>query len=192
VNKFFQAAIYFFSGLLLAGVIWLASSPPRGEPVLLRQPPTIEPIHVHIIGEVEKPGVYYFERGSRVQNAIDLAGGLTEDADDQGINLAALLEDGQQIRIPAKSQPFTRFDNMEPGDTQSWSPTQEKLLININTADINQLETLPGIGPAIAGEIINYRETEGDFQRIEEIQKVPRIGPSIFENIKDLITVVKP
>jgi competence protein ComEA len=192
VNSFLRSVISVLIGLLTAGAIWLASRPPRGEPIPLRPPPTIAPIQIHIIGEVKKPGVYLLERTSRVQDAINKAGGLTEDADDQAINLAALLEDGQQIRIPTKGQPLSSDENMEMGSQYNRSPTQVNTLININTADINLLETLPGIGPTIASDIINYRETEGDFQSIEEIQKVPRIGPAVFEKLKDHITVGEP
>ena len=192
MKVYWQATLFILIGLLAAGIIWLAGSPPRGEPVILRLPPTASPIQIHIIGEIEQPGVYKLARNSRVQDAIEKAGGLTDDADDQTINLAALLEDGQQIHIPAKIQSWSSGESMEGGNPPGRSPTSENPLININTAKLDSLETLPGIGPIIAKEIIDYRENEGNFLSIEEIQKVPRIGPTVYENIKDLITVGEP
>lgn len=169
-------------GILGAGGIWLASNPPRGNPVQLMPPPTPAPIQVYITGAVKVPGVYALPVNSRVQDAIQAAGGFTSDADEQETNLAAILEDGEKIRIPSLLPP-QESDSIEDSNP---IPT---LLVNINTATQEELEKLPGIGPSIANNIITYRKTEGSFLSIEEVQKVSGVGPAVYEDIKDLITV---
>lgn len=187
-----QAILFIVIGLLTAGVILLVSSQPRGNPINLLPPPTSPPIQVHITGEIKHPGVYQLPVNSRVQDAIREAGGLTKDAEEQGINLAAILQDGQQIRIPCKIYPLNQNPNPSNSNNSGRSSIEIPYQININTATADLLETLPGIGPVIASEIINFRQAEGEFNTIEEIQKVHGIGPIIFEGIKDLITVSDP
>jgi competence protein ComEA len=175
-------------GLLVSGVIWLASSPPRGHPIQLLPPPTTVPIQVHVTGEVKHPGVYSFTAGQRVQDAIQEAGGFTEGANVSAINLAAPLDDGMQIQVPALLlDPEGQGDG---GDQRFASPVD--FLVNINTATQAELEMLPEIGPSIAEDIITYRQQEGLFTSIEDIQKVLGIGPATYEAIKDLITVGIP
>jgi competence protein ComEA len=172
-------------GLLAAALIWLASSPPRGEAVTLEPPPTLAPLVVEVRGEVLRPGVYTLSIGSRVQDAIESAGGFTLKADRTAINQAALLQDGQQISVSAEGAARTIGNpNLVPGATE---PAAE--LVNINTADVATLETLPGIGPALAQRIIDYRSENGDFSTIEEITNVSGIGQTTFDDIQDLITV---
>ena len=187
-----QAILFIVIGLLSAGLIFLVSSQPRGNPINLLPPPTSPPIQVHITGEIEQPGVYELPVNSRVQDAIREAGGLTKDAEEQGINLAAILQDGQQIRVPCKSNPLNQDPKPSNSNDSGRSAIEIPYQININTATADLLETLPGIGPVIASEIINFRQAEGEFNTIEEIQKVHGIGPIIFEGIKDLITVSDP
>ena len=135
---------------------------------------------VHVAGEVKAPGVYELKSGSRVLDALEMAGGPTEDADLGRINLAAYISDAQQIiipKVPAEGEsPAAVYDNA-------------KKLVNINTADLRELMTLPGIGEVLAGSIIAYRERNGDFYDISEIKNVTRIGDRTFEQIQDLITV---
>jgi len=192
VKSFLQATLNIVIGLLAAGVILLVSSQPRGIPIKLLPPPTPLPIQVHLTGEIENPGVYELPLNSRVQDAIREAGGLTKDADDQGINLSAILQDGQQIRIPGKTNPLNQDLDPDERYPDERSSNEIPYRININTASADLLETLPGIGPVIANEIINFRQAEGEFISIEEIQKVHGIGPIIYEGIKDLITVSDP
>jgi competence protein ComEA len=128
--------------------------------------------------------VYELPEGSRVQDAVTAAGGLLAEADATGINLAARLEDGQQINIPGGGgvpAPPAVFIGNAPTD----GPVE---LININTAGLEELDALPGIGPTTAQKIIDYRTEHGDFQTIEDILNVSGIGPATFDNIKDLIT----
>jgi len=194
VKNWWKAVLGLVLGLLGSGVILLASSPPRGNPIQLLPPPTPVPVQVHISGAVNQPGVYTFPVNSRVQDAINAAGGFTDDASVNSINLAAPLQDGSQIWVPSLLQPQDPVFGNETQDDRDGdrSPPAIELLININTATQEELESLPEIGPAIAGDIIAYRQTEGLFISIEEISKVPGIGPITYDEIKGLITVGGP
>jgi competence protein ComEA len=194
VKNWWKGFLVLALGLLGSGVILLASSPPRGNPVQLLPPPTPVPVQVHISGAVNQPGVYSFPANNRVQDAIRAAGGFTDDASVDSINLAALLQDGIQIWVPSLLQSQETDQGYEGQDNSGdeRSRTAIELLININTAPQEGLETLPEIGPAIAEDIIEYRQTEGLFISIEEIQKVPGIGPATYDEIKGLITVGGP
>ena len=178
------------AGFLLAGLIFAVATVPRGRPVTLDAPPTNAPLEVHVVGAVLRPGVYILLEGSRVQDAVSAAGGLSADADLDSLNLAAKLEDGQQLDVPNLSGaartavPTTGFRVLPAGSTATPSGDQ----ININTASAEQLETLPGIGPTIAQNIVTYRIAHGPFAHIEDIMNVAGIGPATFDNIKDLIT----
>ncbi len=182
-------------GLLGAAIILLVSSPRRGEAIQLMPPPTLSPFVVHVSGGIVHPGVYQLPRGSRVQDAIQAAGGLLSNADVQPLNLAAPLKDGEKIWVPVLS-----FSNPEPSSQprHTANPTQGSLQtvqtnsparININTASQAELESLPGIGPVLAQKIITYRQAHGPFGKIEDIVDVPGIGEAIFARIKDLIAV---
>ena len=182
-------------GLLGAGLLFLVSRPPRGEAISLLPPPTPLPVMVHVAGAVQQEGVYALSPDSRVQDAIQAAGGLMQDADLRGLNLAAFLEDGQRVFIPAIA---TAMPTAAPGSAlgSGGQPTvlpgrvdTVQLLININTATQTELESLPEIGPVTAQAIITYRTEHGPFRTIEAIDDVPGIGPATFEAIKDLITV---
>ncbi len=162
-------------GLLLAGIIWLTTRQPNGEAVPLRPPPTPAPITVHITGAVVEPGIYQLPADSRVSDAVAAAGGFLPIADDESINLAAIVEDGSRLDI-AKAD----FYNVSGQGTSR---------VNINTASLEQLDTLPGIGPSTAQAIIDYRRQYGNFQRIDEITEVPGIGPATYERIKAQLTV---
>ncbi|MBC8335321.1 MAG: ComEA family DNA-binding protein [Anaerolineales bacterium] len=160
-------------GLLLAGVIWLTARQPSGEAVTLLPPPTPAPISIHITGSVVAPGLYHLPEGSRVADAIQAAGGFLPIADKEKVNLAALLDDGAQLNI----------ENLSFYNTGGSSDR-----VNINTANLDELDTLPGIGPSTAQAIIDHRRQYGQFQRIDEITNVTGIGPATYDRIKDLIT----
>jgi competence protein ComEA len=181
------------AGFLLAGVLFLVVRSPSGEPVALDARPTDVPIEVHVIGAVLRPGLYILADGSRVQDAITAAGGLTSDADPDALNLAAKLKDGQQLDVPSRTGAPTPGPEAtagfrilpQPGGT----PTARSDLIDINTATADQLASLPGIGPTTAQRIVDYRTENGPFARIEDLLNVPGIGPATFDNIRDLITL---
>jgi len=172
-------------GLLGAGVIFMIARPPAGEMIQLLPPPTTPPLVVHITGAVSAPGVYNLPPGSRVVDAIEAAGGMTEQANPEALNLAQVLEDGQHIHVPELTSP----DQENPNDPPTRSPSPLTALVNINTADQTELESLPEIGPHLAGEIIAYRETNGPFKTVDELLNVSGVGPVILETIRDLITV---
>lgn len=143
---------------------------------------------VYVCGAVNNSGVYYLEAGSRVHEAVEMAGGLTEDAAEEYINLAQELEDGQQVYIPTLEEALEQ--GLSVGSSASSSGTDSSDgLININTATSEQLQTLSGIGESKAAAIISYREENGDFGSIEDIKNVSGIGDSTYEKIKDYITV---
>ena len=158
-------------------------------------------IIIYITGAIKKEGVYELKENSRISDAIEIAGGLTENANIENINLAYTLEDGVKIHIPTKeesknSQETTYINkntegiettNIEKSNSNLANTTKEK--VNINTATQTQLETLPGIGPSTAQKIINYRKENGKYKTIEDIKKVSGIGESKYNKIKELIKV---
>lgn len=175
-------------GLCSAGLILLVSRPKPGQAVLLRPPPTAMPLVVNIDGEVAHPGVYSLPVHSRVQDAVDAAGGFTDQASPGSVNLAALLEDGSHIYIPAVAASGANEGSAGLSALGLSSEGEIIPLVNINQAGLDELIALPGIGPVTAEKIISYRE-EHLFTRVEEIQKVPGIGPATYEQIKIYLTV---
>ncbi len=157
-------------------------------------------IVVYVCGAVASPGVYELPAGSRVNDAVALAGGLTDDADKEHVNLAAALSDGKRLYMPAaedylndNSDPFPKdpdacFDNENPALDYD-SGDSDSGLININTASAEELKSIPGIGESIASKIIDYRESNGGFGSIEDIMKVPGIKDKLFSRIASYITV---
>lgn len=142
-------------------------------------------ISVYICGEINKPGVYSLFQDDRLIKLIEMAGGFTQKADMQAVNLAEKLEDEAFIKIPSAI-----FDsNGTIINAANNSEVQAALKININTATKEQLESLPRIGEALAQRIIDYRENNGRFKDIKELNNVSGIGDKIFEGLMDKITV---
>jgi competence protein ComEA len=175
-------------GLLGAGLLVIAVSQPRGEPIHLIPPPTPAPMIVHVAGAVNAPGVHSLPHGSRVKDAIEKSGGLAESADTDLINLAMLVEDGMQIWVPAVHVDEGRESEREP-TSQATGNDRSTQLININSASQAELETLTGIGPVKAQSIVQFRLENGPFKEVEDIQSVTGIGPVTFEKIQPYITV---
>ncbi len=140
-------------------------------------------IYVDVSGEVKKPGVYKLDEGSRVFEAIEEAGGITEEAFTDNINMASLIFDEQKVHIPSKNQDVTNGNHEGLYDEGVYR-------VRINTASQSQLEGIPGIGPVIAGRIIEYRVENGPFATPEDIMNVPGIGEATFEQINDYITIL--
>jgi competence protein ComEA len=176
------------AGFTLAGVFVFVSRAPAGEPIILQPAPTKLPLAVHVVGAVPRPGLYEFAEGARVQDAIDAAGGLLAEANLGVLNLAALLEDGKQLVIPYQDGRDVLGEDDTIDLPSSNKPSVEAELVNINTASLEELNALPGIGPTTAQKIIDYRIENGEFSTIEDIMSVSGIGPATFEEIKDLIT----
>src|SRR5512147_823941 len=170
-------------GLFVAALIWVVSRNPTGTAVTLRPVPTDKPIVVHITGAVPRPGVYALPQGARVQDAISAAGGFLAEAEKSGINLARALDDGEQLDIPF----VEGFSPVIATPVETFLPTSD--LIDINTATVDELDTLPGIGPTTAQKIVEYRDTNGPFLSKEDIVNVSGVGPTTYDRIKDLITV---
>ena len=152
-------------------------------------------IIVHITGAVKNPGIVKLEEGSRIEDAINKAGGLNEDADITNVNLAYILEDGIKIKIPS-SLDVTEVQNenilnSDSGENivEEFEDSDESSLLNINKATKQDLQNLPGIGVSLASKIIEYREENGKFANIEDIKNVNGIGESKYENIKEHICV---
>lgn len=151
-------------------------------------------IIIHIAGAVNEPGIKKLKEGARIEDAIQMAGGLTEDADISNVNLAYVLEDGVKIKIPSyqDAQDPEEDEIMTDGIGENIieniaSSNSNK--ININKATEEELKNLPGIGIELASRVVKYRDENGKFSNIEEIKNVSGIGDSKFEKIKDLISV---
>jgi competence protein ComEA len=192
MNRLWGSLLGVLLGFLLAGVLLLTTRPPQGVAITLRPAPTPAPLVVDVEGAVAAPGVYLLPSASRVQDALDAAGGLLPEAASQNLNLAAPLTDGQRLWVAAAPQ------GTEPAQNPSVSRAPQggidisqggAALIDISTATQSELESLPGIGPSLASSIVAYREEHGPFASIEDIQNVSGIGPAKFEKIRSLITV---
>jgi competence protein ComEA len=171
-------------GFIFSGVILLVVSKPRGQSIKLLQPPTPESLRVHVAGAVTEPGVYVLPMDAIVAQAIEAAGGPLEEAMMDMVNMAALLENGQQIFVPIKddasSETYPSIPIFIPASAEK---------ININTASAAKLESLPGIGPSLAKKIVEFRETHGPFVTVEDLLNVSGIGQAKLEGFKDLITI---
>ena len=144
-------------------------------------------IFVDIDGAVNKPGVYKVSEGTRLFQVIELAGGLTDGASTQSLNRAEAVYDGQKITVYSSDTEGYSQDDTDGGVPAENGITGGK--VNINTADSVTLQTIPGIGPSKAARIIEYRESQGRFKKIDDIKNVTGIGDMTFENIKGYITV---
>lgn len=142
-------------------------------------------IVVHIIGEINKPGIVELEEGARVIDAIKKAGCTTEKADLAQINLAYILKDGQKIYIPNTEDNDKKIEY----NTANIENNIKEEKININTADEDELQRLPGVGASTAAKIIKYREENGSFRKIEDIQNVKGIGEAKYNDLKEQIEV---
>lgn len=179
---------YYYIGIILGLVIILVIvSINRDEDSLVFNPTTInEPIeaikyiYVDIKGEVMNPGVYKVEDNTRLFQLISLAGGITGEADSLAFNLSLRLRDEQVVYIPSTEEEYPMITEVIENGIDG--------LININTASLEQLDTLPGIGPATAQNIIDYREENGDFLSIDDLVEVPGIGEATMNEIREFIT----
>lgn len=141
-------------------------------------------INVYVTGAVVHPGVYVLAETSIVQDALNAAGGASKDADLIAVNLAARLEDGEQVTVPTLSP-----DGSSSALPSTSLGTTTHARISINHGTLAELDTLPGIGPAKAQAIVDYRTAHGPFKRLEDLQNVKGIGPKTYEDLKSLITL---
>lgn len=141
-------------------------------------------IVVHVAGAVREPGVYRLRPGSRVDDAVGRAGGATSRADLSQVNLAAEVEDGRQVLVPER----VRAAAATAGGTAT-TPTAPEVPLNLNTATLEQLDELDGIGPTTAQQIIDFREAQGGFGSVEELDQVPGIGEITMASLRDKVRV---
>jgi competence protein ComEA len=188
-------ALLVLAALLGAGLVWVRATPrPVGPGEAASTPQTLpraapeDPatggssgrVAVHVAGRVRRPGLVRLPAGSRVQDAIRAAGGVTSGADLDAVNLARKLTDGEQVRIPSHGDPAP-----PPAGAADPTPTGP---IDLNTATTEQLDALPGVGEVTAGRIIAYRSAH-PFTAVDELLEVPGIGQRRFDQLKDLVTV---
>jgi competence protein ComEA len=140
-------------------------------------------IFVHILGAVERPGLYELRDGARAVDAVASAGGFTATADQAVLNLARFVTDGEQIIVPLVGE------NPASSSVGAVGGAVVRGKININTADAATLETLPRIGPAMSARIIAWRDSNGRFTTIDDLMSVTGIGDKTFDGLKDLVTV---
>ena len=179
-------ALLVLAAVVLAALVLVGMRRPTPVEIIIQPPPptatpapspTFSPITVYVTGAVAQPGVLLsLPAGSRVRDALQAAGGVLPEADLQRVNLAAALRDGDQVHVPAQD------------DTPAGVPTQPGgELVFINQADAATLETLPDVGPALAQAIISYREANGPFATLEDLDAVPGIGPAALERLAERV-----
>jgi competence protein ComEA len=146
-------------------------------------PPTVQVVVAQAAGAVTQPGLYRLPPGSRVDDLVRAAGGLAPDADADRVNLAALVTDGEKVYVP-------RVGEALPADASSGgAPSSDSQPIDLNTASIAQLDTLPGVGPATAQAIVDYRSEHGRFSSVDDLLNVRGIGPAKLEELRSLVRV---
>jgi len=134
---------------------------------------------VDVVGAVRRPGLYRLEHGSRIADAVARAGGATRRADLTQVNLAALLADGEQVVVPRRGA--------AAGAGAAVDGAASSGPVHLSTATLDQLDSLPGIGPVTAQKILNYRGKHGAFTSVDELDAVPGIGPSRMDQLRDLV-----
>ena len=177
------AALVAVAGIVLAFKHSAADGPPAGTVAVTRvatAPPAARPrVIVHVVGAVRRPGLYELPENKRVADAVRRAGGPTPKADLTLVNLAALIADGTQIVVPARAPRVAAAGSAAP--TASGP-------ISLNSATVEQLDELPGVGPVTAQKIVDYRAQNGAFRSVDDLDAVPGIGPARLEELRPLVT----
>jgi competence protein ComEA len=136
---------------------------------------------VDVVGAVRRPGLYRLARGSRIADALTRAGGATTKADLAQVNLAAPLADGEQVLVPRRGA------GVVPPGAGSGTAAGPAAPVQLSTATLEQLDSLPGVGPVTAQKILDYRQEHGAFQSVDELDAVPGIGPKRLEQLRELV-----
>lgn len=178
---------------LVGGYGVAVRSKPRAVTVAARTPEAARPsgrmVFVHVAGAVQKPGLYRLPSGSRIDDAIRAAGGVTSEGNLDALNLAAQVRDGDKVLVPGQAAAAPPGGAPGAGAVSGAGPPGASGMVNLNTATAAELDALPGIGPAIAARIIAYRDQHGGFRTVKDLMKVPGIGPAKFEQLQTLVTV---
>ena len=171
-----------------ASVFESVDSSDGGSDIVSDETVSLEPeeIVVYVCGAVNNPGVYELSSNSRAGDAVTCAGGFSEDADINYVNLAAPISDGSKLFIPTVEE--VKENGGYAGEASFGDSVQGNGLININTASVEELKTLPGVGDVTANKIVEYRQKNGNFKSIEDIMKVSGIKDKLFSKIKEKIT----
>ena len=180
--------------LLAVGGRFLSSGGARdGEPERRRQAAALEAtresprkVVVHVVGAVRQPGLYQLDDGSRVDDAIRRAGGARPKAALELVNLASPVADGQQVVVPVRTAGAATESAAAPGGAGQATGETPAGRVHLNSATVEELDALPGIGPVTAQKIIDYRTERGAFSSVEELDAVPGIGPARLEQLKEL------
>ena len=144
---------------------------------------------VQVAGQVRHPGVFRLPSGDRAIDAVTAAGGLMPGADQAGVNLAAKCTDGEQIIVPLKGAASAPTGSTGSGASASGGSASAGAKVDLNTATVEQLDALPGIGPATAKKIVDDRTQNGPFHSVDDLQRISGIGPKKVDSLKDLVTV---
>jgi competence protein ComEA len=143
-------------------------------------------VYVHVVGAVLHPGLFPLRDGDRVVDAVAAAGGFSDTADQTQVNLARFVTDGEQLSVPVIGAPAIAAPGAGGAGGGAAAPGAK---VNLNTADLTLLDTLPQVGPAMAKRIIDWRTANGNFTSIEDLMSVTGVGDKTFEQLKDLVTV---
>lgn len=177
--------------LLLAGRFVAGVGAPQAAAPAADAPPAAEILPpqrlvVHVVGAVRRPGLYRFDQGARIADALSRAGGPTPRADLTLVNLAAPLADGTQVVVHEKARPPTAA-----GDVGAAAPSGSAAapggVVHLNTATLEQLDALPGVGPVTAQKILEYRNQHGAFGSVDELDAIPGIGPARLEQLREVV-----
>ena len=176
------AAALLLAALVLAGRYLSgtgASASPRPSALVRERPAARPPVLVHVVGAVREPGLYRLKEGSRVADAVARAGGATPKADLALVNLAAPVADGTQVVVPARAPPAAV--------SAGGSAPARAGPVHLNTATVEELDALPGVGPVTAQKIVDFRQANGAFTSVDELDAVPGIGPARLEELRKLV-----
>jgi len=167
------------------------ATPSWSQPVATPSATVSPPWLVHVLGAVANPGVVSVSQGARVIDAIEAAGGFALDADPQDLNLAAILVDGCQVVIGTVTEPLGQVRQGAGGESEAsvGAPASAASTVNLNHATVEQLDTLPGVGPVTANAIVAWRTKNGQFTSVSQLQEVDGIGPKTFAQLQPYVSV---
>jgi competence protein ComEA len=169
-----------FAGRVLLRPKSVASVPPPVHVARVAAPAKAKQVYVDVVGAVRRPGLYRLREGARVADAVQRAGGPSAKAQLELVNLAALVADGEQVAVPRRGAEVVQAAGSTGGGAGSGP-------VHLNSATVEQLDTLPGVGPVTAEKIVTYRQSHGGFGSVDELDAVPGIGPARLADLRGLV-----